>query len=121
MEKRLKENFLSYSRKLEYNLNMEKADEVYKIVSEIPSGKVMTYGQIGKIARINPRLVGRILHNNPDPENVPCHRAVNSRGDVAENYAFGGGTAQTQKLIREGAEFAASRVNLKKSLYKRNH
>ncbi|MDO8507179.1 MAG: methylated-DNA--[protein]-cysteine S-methyltransferase [bacterium] len=98
-----------------------KTSEVYKVVSDIPKGKVMTYGQIGEILSMNPRLVGRILHENPDPETVPCHRVVNSRGEVAEKYAFGGGDAQRQKLKQEGVEFVGNRVNIEKSFYKRNH
>lgn len=71
-----------------------KEKQVYKVVREIPAGQVMTYGQIGKICGVSPRMVGRILHENPDPANIPCHRVVNSKGEVAESYAFGGREAQ---------------------------
>lgn len=98
-----------------------KARDVYQVVSDIPRGNVMTYGQIGEILGMNPRLVGRILHKNPDPEGVPCHRVVNARGEVARSYAFGGGDVQMQKLKREGVEFVGNRVNIEKSFYKRNH
>jgi methylated-DNA-protein-cysteine methyltransferase-like protein len=105
---------------------MQKSDlkiqnKVYKIVSKIPKGKVMTYGQIGKTAGINPRLAGRILHENPDPGNIFCHRVVTEKSKVAENYAFGGGEVQTRKLKREGVEFIGCDVNIKKSLCKRKY
>lgn len=100
---------------------MKKSKEVYRVVKEIPKGKVTTYGQIGKILDMNPRLVGRILHENPDPENIPCHRVVSSLGGVSKKYAFGGNEAQKRKLKQEGVEFIRDRVNLKKCLYKRNH
>ncbi len=71
-------------------------EKVYEIVKDIPKGKVTTYGQIAmqlgskKLARV----VGNILHNNPDPENIPCHRVVNAKGEVAEQYAFVGAESQ---------------------------
>lgn len=100
---------------------MEKSDKIYRVVTEIPVGRIMTYGQIGKIVGINPRLVGRILHQNPSPEAIPCHRVVSATGRVAESYAFGGGTVQMEILKEEGVIFIGSRINMKKCLYKRNH
>ncbi|RJO61913.1 MGMT family protein [candidate division WS5 bacterium] len=100
---------------------MEKSKEVLKIVSQIPRGKVMMYGQIGKIAGIHPRLVGKILHENPDPANIPCHRVVNFKGEIAEGYAFGGMKIQSKKLIQEGVRVSGGRVDLKKYLFKRSY
>lgn len=80
-------------------------DEVYKIVSKIPKGKVTTYGTIAKQLKISPRIVGRALHQNPDPKNIPCHRVVDRTGRIAESYAFGGWKKQREKLIAEGIKF----------------
>lgn len=79
-------------------------NEVYKIVKKIPRGKTTTYGKIAKQLNISPRLVGRILHLNPDPKNIPCHRVVDRNGNVAANYAFGGARKQKELLIREGVK-----------------
>ena len=82
-------------------------DKVYDFLKTIPKGKVTTYGQIAahlgnpKLARV----VGNILHNNPDPANIPCHRVVNARGEVAANFAFGGAEAQRKLLEAEGVVF----------------
>ena len=82
-------------------------EAVFLLVKVIPRGKVSTYGQIAeklgdpKLAR----AVGNILHRNPDPEHIPCHRVVNRLGCVSENYAFGGAAAQRALLISEGIEF----------------
>lgn len=84
---------------------------IYDIVKRIPKGKVMTYGQIAKICKTGPRVVGNILHKNPDPNNIPCHRVVNRDGKVAENYAFGGREAQIEKLAEEVID---NRINLNK-------
>lgn len=101
---------------------MDFREEIYKktydIVKNIPAGKVLTYGAVAEMAGIkSPRLVGKILHQNPDPRNVPCHRVVNSKGECAENYAFGGKSAQIKKLKAEGVAFNYSRVNLEKSFW----
>lgn len=100
------------------------ADRIYEVVKSIPRGKVMTYGAIalrlrsGSSAGISPRMVGRILHNNPDPENIPCHRVVDAKGKLAEHYAFGGAKEQRRKLRAEGVKFKNSvRVDLKLYLW----
>ena len=92
-------------------------DHVYAILKTIPAGKVMTYGQVAEALgnKQFARTVGNILHNNPDPENIPCHRVVNAKGKVAEHYAFGGADAQRAKLEAEGIVFEQNgRIDLKK-------
>ena len=66
-----------------------------------------TYGQIALyLGNKNlARAVGNILHSNPDPSRFPCHRVVNSRGQVADHFAFGGGAAQRRLLEQEGIVF----------------
>ncbi len=92
-------------------------EKVYKYVKNIPRGKVATYGQIAEyLGNKNlARMVGNILHNNPDPENIPCHRVVNTKGEVAEHFAFGGAIGQRGKLEKEGIVFEENgRVDLRK-------
>lgn len=86
---------------------------VYKIVAKIPKGKVSTYSKIASIAKTGPRVVGNILHQNSNPEEVPCHRIVNSKGYMAKNYAFGGAEAQRRRLENEGIKFFGGRVDMK--------
>ena len=82
-------------------------EKVYAYLQTIPAGRVTTYGQIARYLgnKNYARAVGNILHENPDPGRYPCHRVVNSRGQVAENYAFGGGQAQRKRLEAEGIAF----------------
>ena len=93
------------------------AQSVYDLLKTIPPGRVATYGQIAHHLG-NPRLaraVGNILHKNPDPSTLPCHRVVNSKGEVSSAFAFGGSTAQRQLLEAEGVAFnQQGRVNLEK-------
>lgn len=93
--------------------------KVYDLVCRIPKGKVATYGQIAKmLGSINySRSVGNALHHNPDPENIPCHRVVTSKGRLAENYAFGGEEWQKMRLMNEGVEVNGNKVDIKKYLW----
>ena len=96
-------------------------EQVYAYLKTVPAGKVTTYGRIAQhLGKKNlARVVGNILHSNPDPERIPCHRVVNSKGQVAENYAFGGGAAQRERLEGEGVVFSPDgTVDLKKYGYK---
>lgn len=99
---------------------MTNQELLYHLISFIPSGQVLTYGEIGKTLNLNPRVVGSILHKNKDPENFPCHRVVNNEGRLAENYAFGGIKKQKKKLKEEGVFFNEDKVDLNKSLWKIN-
>ncbi len=87
-------------------------DKVYEFVKNIPRGKVATYGQIAlHLGNRNfARAVGNILHNNPDPEHIPCHRVVNAQGKLSRSYAFGGIDAQRRLLESEGIVFKTDQV-----------
>lgn len=80
-------------------------EKVWTLVSKIPKGKVTTYGEIGRVLGMSPRVVGFALHANPDGKLVPCHRVVNREGRVAPGYAFGGSGNQKKRLEEEGVEF----------------
>ena len=63
---------------------------VYNFVSNIPAGKVATYGQLASSLG-NPRAargIGKILNKNPRPIIVPCHRVVCSDGHIG-GYMYG--------------------------------
>lgn len=76
---------------------------VEALVSQIPSGRVMSYGQIAALcgsARAA-RVVGGIAHFG-DP-NLPWHRVVNKRGGLASGY-HGGRRTQKEHLEAEGVK-----------------
>lgn len=82
-------------------------DAVYEVVSQIPQGRVASYGQIARLVGRprNARLVGYALHANPRPGVIPCHRVVFKDGSLAPGFAFGGEEAQHDLLLGEGVEF----------------
>lgn len=91
-------------------------EKVYKYLTNIPKGKVVTYGQIAeylgnkKLARV----VGNILHNNPDEDKYPCYKVVDSKGNLSKQFAFGGIEKQKEKLEKDGIVV----INYKVDLYK---
>lgn len=89
---------------------------IYEAVKKIPKGRVATYADVAEMAgdRKMARAVGNALHKNPDPSTIPCHRVVNSKGELAGEYAFGGAWKQAQILESEGVEITEGKVNLKK-------
>lgn len=86
------------------------SERVYQIVAGIPKGMVMSYGQIGVMVGIGPRQVGRLLHENPDNNVVPCHRVVRADGSLAAGFAFGGPHKQRELLEKEGVVFEKNKV-----------
>lgn len=98
---------------------MDSFQKIYTIVSLIPSGKVLTYKTVAKIAKIkNPRVVGFTLHTNRHPDKVPCHRVVKSNGSLAQGYTFGGPKKQKEKLRGEGIIFEGNQLDLPRYLLK---
>ena len=89
---------------------------IYEAVKKIPRGKVATYGQIAALAGNSrmARAVGNALHHNPDPDNVPCYRVVNSKGELSGEFAFGGAGRQAKLLEADGIEVVDGKVDLKK-------
>ncbi len=92
---------------------------IYDAVRQIPRGKVATYARVAEMAG-NPRMyraVGNALHRNPDPEGIPCYRVVNSKGQLAGAFAFGGENVQARLLEADGIEVVNGQVDLKKYGY----
>lgn len=89
------------------NSNKGFFDEVYRIVSTIPEGSVMTYGMIATMLG-NPRasrIVGYAMHGAPADRMLPCHRVVNKEGRLSQDNIFGGKGKQRKMLEEEGVTF----------------
>ena len=89
---------------------------IYEAVKKIPRGKVATYGQVAELAgdKKMARAVGNALHRNPDPEHIPCYRVVNSKGELAGAFAFGGANVQADRLEADGIPVVDNKVDLAK-------
>lgn len=85
-------------------------EKVYDIVAQIPEGTVMTYSQIGQIlgSRYYARMVGQAMSHAPGDRQLPCHRVVNSKGELAPDHVFGGRKTQKDMLLSEGVVFKSN-------------
>jgi methylated-DNA-protein-cysteine methyltransferase-like protein len=110
--------YLNPSIQLQFN------QQVWDIVRRVPSGKVITYGQVASVAGVPPgvgadeyrawgaRWVGSAMAACPD--DVPWQRVVNSQGKISLRES-GGGDTQRQRLEAEGIEFDANgRIDLRR-------
>ena len=81
-------------------------ERVYKIVRNIPRGKVMTYGQIAYMLGegYTPRTVGFVMHG-ADEQNTPWHRVINSQGRCSTGRIVLPSDKQQRMLQREGVKF----------------
>lgn len=64
--------------------------QVVQIIQQIPAGRVMTYGQIAKLAGSprGARQVARILHSMSQKYHLPWHRVINSAGKISFTEPF---------------------------------
>ena len=95
--------------------------KIYDIVSQIPVGKVATYGQIAVLAGMpkGARVVGWAMRAVPEEWVLPCHRVVNKAGNMAPEYAFGGQEVQRNLLESEGVTFSINGlINMAENLWK---
>jgi len=90
----------------------EIATAVYRLVRRIPSGRVLTYGEIA--ARLgrpgNARAVGHAM--SVCPSDIPWHRVVNARGEISPRAHQSAMVTQRIRLEQEGVAFRAGRVML---------
>jgi methylated-DNA-[protein]-cysteine S-methyltransferase len=54
--------------------------KVWKAISEIPRGKVLTYGDVARRVQSAPRAVGQACGANWFPLVIPCHRVTAAGG-----------------------------------------
>ena len=84
--------------------------QVYKKLTEVPQGKVTTYGELAKAVGLKngQRVIGQIMKKNPYPAIIPCHRVVNSDGKVG-GYAYGE-DVKTNMLQKEGIKIQNGKI-----------
>ena len=92
-------------------------EDVIEIIKMIPSGKVMTYGQIAAYAGLprGARQVSRLLHSMSEKYGLPWHRVINSKGGIS--LTGEAGYIQGQMLTNEGIEVLNKKINLEKHIF----
>lgn len=79
-------------------------EKVYRIVRQIPSGRVTSYGAIARYigAAGSSRMVGWAMNNASKYEDIPAHRVVNRKGLLTGKHHFPGTYVMQQLLEEEG-------------------
>ena len=95
-------------------MNNASQEAVYFALSSIPSGHVITYGQLAKRSGLinGARQVGRILRELPKNSNLPWHRVVNAQGKISLPLHSNAYSEQRHRLQAEGIEIKNGRINL---------
>lgn len=93
-------------------------EEVYQIVREIPPGQVLSYGQVGALARTTPRVVGWAMASVDDAE-IPWQRVVGADGYLRIGRRSPEMMALQHELLqREGVTFLADgRVDMSRHTF----
>src|SRR6201998_2074390 len=89
-------------------------EPVYRLVKQIPRGRVLSYGALAKALRLRggARSAGRAMSATPSGKGIPWHRVVGENGKILirEPYA-----SPPRKLLQsEGVQLLESRVDLKR-------
>ena len=92
-------------------------ERIYRVVRQIPRGKVATYGQIARIVdRCTARMVGYAMAALRGRTDVPWQRVINAQGEISTRSRGDGALRQRKLLEREGIHFdSRGRVNFRKT------
>lgn len=85
--------------------------ETYELVSQVPLGRVTTYGAVARALGdiVASRFVGLAMSRNDDIVKVPCRRVIQSDGHLG-GYTGGGIRRKRALLRREGIKVEGTRV-----------
>ena len=94
-------------------------DRVYKVVKQIPYGRVTNYGSIAKYlgSAKSSRAVGYAMNASHNLADVPAHRVVNKVGLLTGKHHFFGSNLMKDLLKSEGIEIVDNQVSRFDSLY----
>ncbi|HKI52161.1 MAG TPA: MGMT family protein [Geothermobacteraceae bacterium] len=79
--------------------------QVYRLVRQVPPGRVVTYGQLARQLGCTPRTVGFAMAALPVGHDLPWQRVINSRGEVSRRTSGDGELIQRLLLESEGVVF----------------
>lgn len=94
-------------------------ENIFKIVKQIPIGKVTTFGAIAKAIGLqsSARYVGWALNSTKLDQDIPAHRVVNRSGELTGKLHFPTPTYMREMLESEGVVFVGDSVDMEKCLW----
>ncbi|MBI2101139.1 MGMT family protein [Candidatus Woesearchaeota archaeon] len=85
--------------------------KIWNLTTKIPKGKVTTYKILAEALGTKAyRAVGHAMAKNPYAPKVPCHRVVNSNGEVGNYSGKGGKKGKIRMLEKEGIKIKNNRI-----------
>lgn len=90
---------------------------VYDLVTQIPRGRVLTYGGLAKAVRLRggARAAGQAMAASPSGRGIPWHRVVGTGGRILIREPFA--SLQRRLLESEGITVIGQRVDLGRHLW----
>src|SRR3989344_2434950 len=85
--------------------------KIYELLKKVPKGRVTTYKILAeKLGTKAYRAVGQAMAKNPYAPIVPCHRVVNSDGNIGNYSGKGGKKGKIRMLEKEGVKVKNGRI-----------
>lgn len=108
------------NKKIEKTADLDWYRSVWKVVSEIPAGHVLTYGEVARLAGLPKaaRRVSQALRRAPRQMELPWHRVINAQGKISFPENSSGWKRQKDRLEDEGVIFLNGKVNLEQFGYR---
>ena len=93
---------------------------VWKVVSEIPPGHVLTYGEVARLSGMprQARRVSQALRRAPRGLKLPWHRVINAQGKISFPVDSSGWKEQKDMLESEGVIFLNGKIDLDRFGYR---
>jgi methylated-DNA-protein-cysteine methyltransferase-like protein len=84
-------------------------------LSAIPKGRVITYGDLARMAGYpnHARFVGSVLKHLPKDTELPWHRVINGQGKISFPEGSDAFKEQKKRLEKDGIALLNGKVNLK--------
>ena len=104
----------------ESNTEVNWYQNVWKVVSEIPPGHVLTYGEVARLSGNAgwARRVSQALRRAPRKMELPWHRVINAQGKISFPEDSRGWVRQKEMLEDEGVVFLKGKINLERFGYR---
>ncbi len=92
----------------------QRREAIYLALAQVPKGKVITYGNLAKLAGMpnGARLAGKLMCGLPAGSRLPWHRVINSQGKLSLPQDSDSYREQLKRLQKEGVEIINGKIKL---------
>ena len=91
-------------------------EAIYMVLAQVPEGKVISYGELAKLANLGraARWVGYVLAHLPEDSHLPWHRVIAADGHISLSAHSQNGIEQRARLRLEGILLDNDRVDIRR-------